>query len=82
MFSKLKKQELEDVYLDYILSKESGDRCESFVPFAEKYKEQIKIGDLMPLTIAIDIVSTMFFEEVAKRYFKTTFKNRREIKNG
>lgn len=70
MFSKLKKKELRDIYLDYCLSKEDGRRCESFVPFAESYKEQIKIGDLMSLREVIDVVSQMFFEEVASRYLK------------
>lgn len=70
MFSKLKKEELQDIYLDYILSKEEGIRCESFVPYAEQYKEQMRIGELMTLSEAISIVTKMFFEEVAKRYLK------------
>ena len=68
MFSKLKKKELQEIYLDYICSKKDGRRCESFVPFAEQYKEQKRIGDLMSTATAIDIVTEMFFEEVANRY--------------
>lgn len=70
MFSKLAKKELHEIYLDYCCSKEEGRRCESLVPFAKEYKEQIKIGDLMSLREAIDIVTEMFFEEVANRYLK------------
>lgn len=70
MFKKLKKTELQNIYLNYCCSKENGRRCESLVPFAEQYKEQRKIGDLMPLSTAIDIVTKMFFEEVANRYLK------------
>lgn len=70
MFSKLTKKELQDIYLDYCLSKEEGKRCESFVSFAEQYKEQIKIGDLMSLSDAINTVTKMFFEEIANRYLK------------
>ena len=68
MFSKLSKKELHEIYLDYCHSKEKGQRCESLVPFAKKYKEQIKIENLMSLREAIDIVTKMFFEEVANRY--------------
>ena len=70
MFKKLKKKDLKEIYLDYYCSKNEGRRCESLVPFAEEFKVQIKIGDLMSLREAIDIVTEMFFEEVANRYLK------------
>lgn len=66
MFSKLKKSELKEMYLDYCCSKEEGRRCESFVPYAEKYKE--KYGELLSLREAIGIVTDLFFLEIAKRY--------------
>lgn len=66
MFSKLKKSELKDIYLDYILSKEEGRRCESLVPYAEKYRK--KWGELLSLRESIEIVKILFLEEVAKRY--------------
>lgn len=68
MFKELAKESLQEIYLDYCLSKEEGRRCESFVPFAEKYKSSF--GELMSLREAIDIVTKMFLEEVANRYFK------------
>lgn len=71
MFEKLTKTEMKDIYLDYVCSKEDGRRCECFVPYAEKYKEQLKIGELLSLSEAISIVTDMFFKEVAKRYFCT-----------
>lgn len=70
MFKKLRKKDLQEIYTDYCCSKEEGRRCESFIPFAIKYKEQTKIGDLMSLNEAIDIVVEMFFIEVANRYLK------------
>ena len=75
MFKKLKKTELQNIYLDYCCSKENGRRCESLVPFAEQYKEQKKIKDFMTLSPAIDIVTKMFFEEVANRYLKQALNN-------
>ena len=39
MFSKLTKQQLNDIYLDFLLSKNEGKRCESLVPYAYQYKE-------------------------------------------
>ena len=68
MFSKLNKSELKEIYLDYCYSKEEGRRCESFVPYAEKFKE--KYSELLPLREAISIVSNLFFEEISKRYFR------------
>lgn len=67
MFSKLTKQQLNNIYLDFILSKNEGKRCESLVPYAYQYKEPFK--DLMTVSTAIDIVTKIFFEEVASRYF-------------
>ena len=69
MFEKLKKKELHDIYLDYLCSKQDGRRCESFVPYAEEYKEQMGIGDLLQMREALDIVEILFFKEVANRYF-------------
>lgn len=68
MFNNIKKEEMRNIYLDYCISKENGERCESLVPYAEKIKE--KFGELMSLREAIDRVSIMFLEEIAKRYFK------------
>ena len=67
MFEKLKENELKEIWIDYYISKKEGRRCESIVPYAEKYHE--KFGDLMSLRTAIDLVSIMFLEEIAKRYF-------------
>lgn len=66
MFSKLKKNELKDIYLDYVLSQKEGERCESFVPYAEEYRK--KWGELLSLRESIEIVKILFFEEIAKRY--------------
>lgn len=76
MFEKLKKSELQDIYLDYCLSKEEGRSCESLVSYARKYKE--KMGAFMPLYVAVDAVTKMFFEEIATRYFKINFKKESE----
>lgn len=57
------------MYLDYYCSKKEGRRFESIVPYAEKHKEQY--GELMSLKTAIDLVSIMFLEEIAKRYLES-----------
>lgn len=67
MFSVLTKEDLKEIYIDFLMSKDEGNRCESLVPYAEKYK--IKFGDLMSLREALNIVSPIFLEEIAKRYF-------------
>ena len=67
MFVNLTKEELKEIYIDFLISKNEGNRCESLVPYAEKYK--IKFGDLMSLREALNIIIPMFLEEVAKRYF-------------
>lgn len=69
MFKKIKKQKLQDIYLDYLRSKQDGRRCESFVPYAEEYKKQMKVEGLMTTFEAICVVERIFLEEVASRYF-------------
>lgn len=69
MFKNIKKEDLFEIYLDYCLSKKEGRRCESLVPFAEKYKNDIKIGDLMSLRESLNIVEIIFLNEIAERYF-------------
>lgn len=72
-YKTLKKEErlieLQDIFLDYFISKKEGCRCESLVPFATAYMDRMKMGELLPIDIVIDIINIKFFEELACRYF-------------
>lgn len=67
MFSSLSKEQLYEIYMDFGLSKKESRTCQSLVPYAEKYKQPF--GDLLGINKAMDVVTTIFLEEIAKRYF-------------
>lgn len=63
----MKNEELSAIYKDYITSKNEGNRCESFVPYAREIKENI--GGDFTLAEAIYLTKLDFFEEVCDRFF-------------
>lgn len=64
----MSKEELKSIYRDYTDSKDKGVRCESFVPYARKIKENI--GGSFTLAEAIEWTKRDFFEEVCDRFLK------------
>lgn len=69
MFEKLEKAELKAIYLNYLHAKESGYRCEDFVPYAEEYRCNSGMGENLSMSVALDIVKQEFMQEVMSRYF-------------
>ncbi len=66
-FSKLTKAELYNIYVDYIVSREKGFRCESLVPFTKDFVNEINTS--LPVNYYMSMIEKDFLEEVAKRYF-------------
>lgn len=71
MFRSLSDTELRDIYLDYVESKNRGIRCGSLIPFANKYRDYCCGG--LSLASCLEVVSRMFLEEVAYRFFGAKF---------
>lgn len=65
-YSSMTNEKLSEIYKDYIVSKNEGRRCESFVPYAKKIKENIS-GDFT-LAEGISYAKIVFFEEVCDRF--------------
>jgi hypothetical protein len=63
-------EELFEIYIDYLGSSELGTSVASFKKYAEKYKEENYKGIHASLALCLEIVESMFFKEVAWRYFK------------
>ena len=68
-YKDMSKEKLKEIYDDVLASDAVPRRVESFVPYAEKIKENI--GGDFTLREGIDWARKEFFEEVASRYFKT-----------
>lgn len=68
LYETLSDDALYDIYADYICSKKTGDRCESFVPYGKMIKENI--GGDFTLREGIDATKHDFFDEVCKRFFE------------
>ena len=65
-YSDKTNEELSLIYKDYVVSKNGGIRCESFVPYAKETKENI--GGDFTLAEAIRLAKLDFFEEVCNRF--------------
>ena len=65
-YSNKTNEELSLIYKDYIVSKNEGIRCESFVPYAKEIKENI--GGDFTLAEAIRLAKLDFFVEVCNRF--------------
>lgn len=69
MFEGKSKEELRSLFHDLCVAKQEGNRCESFVPYAEAYREQLHAGKELPLWEALDFVEKEFLLEATGRYF-------------
>jgi hypothetical protein len=67
LYSNKTDEELSLIYKDYVISKNEGTRCESFIPYAKEIKENI--GGDFTLAEAIRLAKLEFFEEVCNRFF-------------
>ena len=65
-YASMTNEELSTIYKDYVVSKNEGKRCESFVPYAKEIKENI-CGDFT-LAEGIRWAKIDFFEEVCTRF--------------
>ena len=45
---------------------------EKFVSYGKRYRREMGAEQIMPLSTAIDIVESMFFKEIAERYFDSS----------
>lgn len=55
-----------------IQSKKDGTKCKEFVSYGKRYRREMGAEQIMPLSTAIDIVESMFFKEIAERYFDSS----------
>lgn len=79
-YSDKTNEELSLIYKDYVVSKNEGIRCESFVPYAKEIKENI--GGDFTLAEAIRLAKLDFFEEVCNRFLKEkTLEEQVEFRN-
>lgn len=69
VFSGLSKGELFSLWLGYKSAKESGDRWEELVPFAQEYLQVKNMQGLTSLSDALVATKLQFFEEVSERFF-------------
>lgn len=60
------------IYSSYIQSKKDGTKCKEFVSYGKRYRREMGAEQIMPLSTAIDIVESMFFKEIAERYFDSS----------
>lgn len=67
LYKSLSDDALYDIYVDYICSKKTGDRCESFVPYGKMIKEYY--GEDFSLMKGIYVAKQDFFDEVCRRFF-------------
>ena len=65
-YGTMTNEELSTIYKDYVMSKNKGIRCESFVPYAREIKENI--GGDFALVEGINWTKIDFFEEVCDRF--------------
>lgn len=71
IFKNLNKEELMEIYKDYLGSKAIGISVNSFKKYAEEIKDKYFAHIDYSLGMCITIVEKMFFEEVANRFFMT-----------
>ena len=67
-YNSMSNGDLHIIYKDYVHSKETGNRCESFVPYAKEIKENIVCD--YTLRELIEEARNDFFEEVFRRLFE------------
>lgn len=48
------------------------DIIKEFVSYGKRYRREMGAEQIMPLSTAIDIVESMFFKEIAERYFDSS----------
>lgn len=65
-YRSMTNDDLSIIYKDYVISKNNGIRCESFVPYAKEIKENI--GGDFSLAEGIRWAKMDFFEEVCDRF--------------
>lgn len=65
-YGSMTNEELSTIYKDYVMSKNKGVRCESFVPYAREIKENI--GASFTIADGISWAKMDFFEEVCNRF--------------
>lgn len=53
-------------------NKKDGTKCKEFVSYGKRYRREMGAEQIMPLSTAIDIVESMFFKEIAERYFDSS----------
>lgn len=68
LYKSLSDDALYDIYVDYICSKKTGDRCESFVPYGKMIKEYY--GEDFSLMKGIYVAKQDFFDEFCRRFFE------------
>jgi hypothetical protein len=71
-FEELSKDDLRKIYSTYMQSKKDGTKCKEFVSYGKRYRREMGAEQIMPLSTAIDIVESMFFKEIAERYFDSS----------
>ena len=69
IFNNLGKDELEEIFKDYLGSKEIGIEVNSFKKYAEEIKNKYFNQVDYSLGICMNLVKKMFFEKIAYRYF-------------
>jgi hypothetical protein len=75
IFIEVPVQEMFEMYQDIIESKEAGLRPRSLDPYAKRLKE---ICHFEMISQATDFAVELFYEEIAKRYFKNYNKEESE----
>lgn len=67
VFADKTDDELFEIYKDILKGNEEGLRPEAFTPYIKQVREAIGVG--MSVFEGWKMVNTMFYEEVAKRFF-------------
>lgn len=57
---------------DWVPVEKDGTKCKEFVSYGKRYRREMGAEQIMPLSTAIDIVESMFFKEIAERYFDSS----------
>lgn len=61
-----------DCILDILEMEKMDYKCKEFVSYGKRYRREMGAEQIMPLSTAIDIVESMFFKEIAERYFDSS----------
>jgi len=69
IFDNVTDEELKQIYIEQIGSEELGTLNQSLIPYAKRVIKEWNIS--VTMSEALNIAKRLFFDEVAKRYFKT-----------